>query len=132
MTFKSNLPALRRAMDRAEEAGLYAAAQVGVNATKRGLRGGYTSGDFVTGNSIDAVTIGDPFWTAVGRAIRYGTNLLYNLYWELGHMNVWTGKYERKEVWRPAMLENTEQMRQEYARVYARYLKPFTVEYRGA
>lgn len=42
------------------------------------------------------------------------------LYWELGHMNVFTRKYERVEIWRPTLIEKTEYLRGLFARVIQR------------
>lgn len=118
MSYQSNLPAVVARLRRARSAGLIAAATVLINAVKRGLQGGYTSGDFVTGASINAVTRSEP--DLVNGEILVGTNLMYNLFWELGHFNLFTRRFERVEVWYPAMTSNREQIQAAYARAYAR------------
>ena len=123
-TWKSNRAKVERTMDRANVRGLTAAAYIVSNAVKKELRGGYVSGDFVTGTSINRVTIG-----AIERAgkfeyrIRIGTNLLYNLYWEIGHYNIFLRRFVRVEKWRTAALGSVKEAREAYARVYVRTMK---------
>lgn len=118
-TWHSNIPAVQAALREGQALGLIAAAQVVVNAVKRGLRGGYTSGDFVTGNSINHVTKGPVEQDAAGAFIRVGTSLLYNLYWELGHHNLFSGRYERRPLWIPSLLDT----RAAQGRAYAAQMK---------
>lgn len=122
MAYRSNLPALSGRMEHARASGLIAAATVLVNAVKLGLRGGYTSGAFVTGNVVGSVTRSEPLVTVAEGSIRVGTNVPYALYWELGHQNLYTRRFERKEVWYPALRDNGEQMRAAYARAVRRAL----------
>lgn len=90
----------------------------------RGLRGGYTSGLFVTGRVMNSVTISKAFEIAPGVfGIKVGTNVLYALFWELGHWNLFTGKYERVEVWRPAMFGARQEMREAFARRYTKEMQ---------
>lgn len=104
--------------------GLLAATQVLINAVKRGLRGGYTSGDFVTGNVINSVTRGETEEDSNGElTMRVGTNVPYALFWELGHHNTWTRKFERQPIWVPATTDNLEEIRAAYARAYIATLK---------
>ena len=56
MGYESHVAEAKRRFQKATGDGLLASAQVYVNAVKRGLRGGYTSGEFVTGNVINSVT----------------------------------------------------------------------------
>jgi hypothetical protein len=120
--FRSNLPAFIRAMDDAAPKGLLAGAYVVANQVKRNLRGGYTSGDFVTGASVNHVTIGQVFQEGTGWVIKVGTDLLYNLFWELGHHNIFTRKFERVEKWRPALVDSRFEAMQAYTRVYTQTL----------
>jgi hypothetical protein len=129
--FRSNLSAFLRDSDNAEQAGLKAGAYVLSNAVKRNLKGGYTTGDFVTGASVNHVTIGQVFYEGRGWAIKVGTDLLYNLYWEVGFTPA-RGVYspgigrntqgpimfQRVEKWRPALVDNREEIRAAYTRVY--------------
>lgn len=99
--------ALRR-IDRGAREGLMAQARVVYNAWKRQMalhHGGFKSGDFATGSAVGRITIGPVL--ALGRfgeyAIQVGTDRLYHLFWELGHMNVFSRKYERVETLRPAV-----------------------------
>lgn len=103
---------------------LIAAAQVIINAVKRRLAGGYTSGAFTTGNVLNSVTRSDPEPTGLGGyALEIGTNVPYALYWELGHHNVFTRKYERAPVWEPAFLESQGDAASTYERVLRRLLR---------
>jgi hypothetical protein len=94
-------------------AGLIAAAEVYVTEVKERLEKGYTSGAFVTGNNANAVARGEPEVSGDGVAIQVGSRQVdppYPLYWELGFHSVFTGKYERVEVWVPTLMELRERM----------------------
>lgn len=122
-TWRSNLPAFNRASDEGDKAGLLAGAYVLSNAVKRALKGGYTSGDFVTGQSVNHVTIGQVYREGMGWAIKVGTDLLYNLFWELGHQNIYLRRFVRVEKWRPALMDSRLEIRNAYNRVYISRLK---------
>jgi hypothetical protein len=114
--WQSNLGAFLGATERALLSAAIATAETAVADQKQLLEHGYTSGAFVTGNNVNAVVRGDPVLTADGVAIAYGsTNLEYALPWELGHMNLFTGKFERVETWVPNMIQN----RDKYAGIFA-------------
>lgn len=94
---------------RAVREGLLVAGNRVRNAVVRALRGGYRSslgnrGDFVTGTSLNHVRVAEPVIgpTLDTSYVRVGTDLLYNLYWEVGHHNIFTRRFERDERWRPA------------------------------
>lgn len=90
----------------AVNAGLKAAAYVYANEVKRALAPGYTSGAFVTGRVLNSVTVGEP----ANGAIEVGSDVDYAMYWELGHHNLFTRRYERVEIWRPALEAMTPEM----------------------
>lgn len=104
--------------------GLVAAATVIQNAVKRGLRGGYTSGDFVTGTNVNHVLRSEPEFRGGIGEIRVGTDLnpCYPLFWEIGHYNIFTRKFERKEVWGPAYHDSRDDAIAAFQRVFARGL----------
>jgi hypothetical protein len=112
--------------ERAVDAALRAAAQVVVNGLKdekpEGLRGGYTSGDFVTGNILNSITISDTARDRQGTFVLVGTNVMYAVYWEFGHINVFTRKYERQERWGPTLARTSDEATAAYRRVYARFM----------
>jgi hypothetical protein len=118
MSYQSNLPAVTARMRRARAAGLIAAATVLINAVKRGLTGGYTSGNFVTGHVRASVTRSEPEIGPTDGHIEVGTDVMYALFWELGHINLFTRKFERVEVWMPALLSTREQIQAAYARAF--------------
>lgn len=122
MPYQSNLPAVTQRMQQATAAALLAAAAVVENEVKEGLRGGFKTGDFVTGLSVASVTHSEPQRDAEGAFILVGTSLLYNLYWELGHLSRWTRRFERKEVWMPALLSTRAQQLAAYQRTYLRFM----------
>jgi hypothetical protein len=96
--------------------GLKGAAYTPMNEVKRRLRGGYTSGNFATGTVVGSVTASKPGIEGNTPTIRIGTNREYALYWELGHNNAWSRRYERKEVWKPAMLATVDKTRAAFNR----------------
>lgn len=118
MSYESNLPQTLERIRRARMAGLVAMATVLVNAVKRALTGGYTSGAFVTGNVRSSVTHSEPDISGPVGYIDVGTNVIYALYWELGHFNLFTRRFERQERWMPALLSSREAMQIAYARAF--------------
>lgn len=118
-TWTSNLPEFRRRHERAQKAALIAAALVYENAMKVALTGGYKRGDFVTGRVRSSVTHSEPFLIEpLVWAIRVGTNVLYALFWELGHMNLFSRRYERVEKWRPTAIEERIHIARKFGEVY--------------
>jgi len=116
--WRSNLGDFLAATDRALKSGLIAAAETFLADVKPQLQEGYTSGDFVTGNAANSAARGDPEVTGDGAQIAVGSTQVdppYPLYWELGHHNLFTGRFERKEIWVPTMVAN----REKYAGVVA-------------
>lgn len=122
MSYQSNLPSIEQRLRAARMAGLIAAAEVVVNAVKEGLRGGYTSGLFVTGNVMNSVNRSEPEQNADGAFILVGTGVDYALFWEVGHNNIFTRRFERKEVWMPALLSTRAEQLAAFQRVYARFM----------
>ncbi len=122
MSWKSNVAAVSRRLEAADRAGLIAMQGIVYNEVKRRLRGGYTSGDFVTGHNWDAVTRGEPERTADGHIGKVGTNVPYALFWELGHYSIFTRRFERVEVWVPALFDTRLQQIEAYRSVVQRAL----------
>ena len=113
----------RRATDAALEAG----AQELINGLKeqkpQGLAGGYTSGAFVTGNLLNSITATEPLRGPGGSAFIYVmTDVPYARYWEEGHVNLFTRKYEREERWGTTLLRKMDDIHEAYARVYKRFM----------
>lgn len=107
--FVSHLGTFLGATEQAVRGGLIAAAELCVTDVKVALEHGYTSGAFVTGANVNAVARGEPEVMPFGVSIAVGSrNDVYALPWELGHHNLFTGKYERVEKWVPTMVENRE------------------------
>ena len=102
MAYTSKRHTVKTLLETANAAGLEAAAGVLQRHVQDGLRGGFTSGDFDTGESVEAVGISEVADSSDGQSIRVGTDLLYNLFWEVGFLSAYTRKFERKEVWLPA------------------------------
>lgn len=97
----------RNAFERAISLALTAGGTVILNEVRRSLRGGYRSslgnkGQFVTGASLAHVTLSLPRHQGGKWFISVGTDLDYNLFWEVGHHNLFTRHYERDEKWVPA------------------------------
>lgn len=111
--FTSNLGAFLGATERAMKSGLIAAAETYVAPVKERLQKGYTSGAFTTGNMANSVARGEPEVTSDGASIAVGSTQVeppYGLYWEVGHHNVFTRKFERVEVWVPIAVQMREQL----------------------
>ena len=109
----------------AVDAALKAAAQELINGLKdqkpEGLTGGYTSGDFVTGKSLGEIFATDPMSSPGGkRLIFVSTDSPFAVYWEMGHVNLFSRKYEREERWGPTLSRKYDDCMEAYARVYSR------------
>lgn len=122
--WQSNIPAVLTRLQVAKRDALIVAAQLYVNEMKRRLAGGYTSGDFVTGATVNHVTRTAPRVEPGGEvSIGVGTNLPYNLYWELGFHSIFTRRFERVELWVPTFRALAPQMAQLYSRLVKRSLE---------
>lgn len=121
-TWDSMLDRFNRGFDEGCQKGLIAASHIATNELKRRLRGGYTSGQFVTGNSINSITRSEPYKTSyAGWRIVIGTNVMYMLFWELGHINYWLVDYVRVEHWRLTMIDTRQQQTEAFTRVFRQY-----------
>jgi hypothetical protein len=130
MARRSNFDAVAMRYARARMAGLIAAAQTVLTPIRRELRKGFAGGAFRDGNSALHATRSEP--DLARGEIRVGTDLDYNLYWEVGHLNIFmdgpiegvhgvrTAPIRRKEVWGPALVDHAERMRAAYARAFDR------------
>jgi hypothetical protein len=118
MTLTSHVPQVAEKMKQARRAGLMAAGQVVVDAVKEAIRGGFTSGDFDTGESVENVRMTDVSEDGNGASIRIGTDLVYNLVWEIGHLNIYSRQFERKEVWLPTLLSTRQQQLEAYTTAF--------------
>lgn len=114
--------------DRAAKAGLIAQAEAIRRAWKREIvshGGGFKHGKFGTGTALNAITRSAP--RALAKLGEYfllvGTNLRYHLFWEIGHMNTWTGKYERVETLRPAVEKSMAEGRAAFVRAFRAQLE---------
>ena len=122
-SYKSNLRIVAKRLDKGTDAGLVAAGQQIVNGVQRGLRGGYKGGAFVTGTNTSSVVMTEPMTRFMERLVLIGTSIAdpaYPLFWEIGHFNIFTRKFERKEVWGPALRDNADKARAAFARAVKR------------
>jgi hypothetical protein len=109
---------------KATDDALVASAQELINGLKDpkplGLRGGYTSGRFVTGNLLGSIQATDPYTEAGTRHISVYTDLEYAKHWEEGHQNIFSRRREQEERWKPTLRRKEEDILAVYARVYRR------------
>ena len=139
MSYQSNWANVKARMEAARDAGLVAAAYVGITNTKRRLVPDYyTGGQWATGQTLNSITRTEPFDGPDGRAIQYGTALKRALYWEVGfnqRLHVWYDekkgrwfskpgptRFVRKEIWAPVFLESQEELLAAYTRVFERMM----------
>jgi len=99
--FNSNLGKMMYAQQEVAKAALEASCIVLQNQARENVRGGFKSGDFVTGNLMrsiahDVVHVGKDLRGFVGTPVDYGA------FWEFGHHNAWTRQYERVPWLEPA------------------------------
>ncbi len=114
MTYRSNRPAAEDAIRRGLDEGLRAAAENYTTRVYNRILGGYTTGNFshraegVAGRVMFTEPRDAP---GGGRQVICGTSrtqVPYELYWELGHQNAYSRRYERVEIWRPLLEQNRE------------------------
>jgi hypothetical protein len=117
----------RQAVARADNAGmlgLAAAANVLRNAVVKQFGSSYYKGGkfrstlFVKQRTYYLT----PYRAGDGWETQVGTPVIQALYWELGHQNLFTRKYERVQIWEPAALASIGAMRAAYGRVVARLM----------
>jgi len=116
------------AFERAIGRALTAGGTILWNEIRRSLRGGYLSslgnkGQFVTGASLAHCTLSPPRREGDKWTISVGTDLDYNLFWEVGHHNLFTRHYERDEKWVPAFRRKREQALRTFRMVMQRELE---------
>ena len=117
--YKSNMAFVGRKLHEARTTGLEFAAQQVVNRVVRGLEGGYTSGAFVTGTNTSSVVATDPFRLRGVWTVLIGTSIddpPYPVYWELGFLSIFSNRWERKEVWGPALRDSADRARRAFQR----------------
>jgi hypothetical protein len=122
MSYQSNLPAVKTRLQQATDAGLLAAAAVVENKVKEGLRGGYVSGLFVTGHVMSSVNHSEPEIGPNGAFILVGSDVMYALWYEVGHFNVFRRQFTRVEKWMPAFLNSRGEQLSAFQRAYQRAL----------
>lgn len=118
----------RNAFERAIAIALTAGGRVIQNEIRRALRGGYLSslgnkGQFVTGASVAHVTLSEPRVEGGKWLVSVGTDLDYNLFWEVGHHNIFTRHYERDEKWVPAFRRSRALALSTFHRIMTRELR---------
>jgi hypothetical protein len=124
MPVNSNRDQVEARMRQAEADALIAAAQVYRNAMQESLQGGYTSGRFYSGMQgiAGSVNVSEPVPYPDGTSVTVGSNVVYGKYWELGHLNLFTGKFERVEKWRPTLEQEAPAIIARFHHVYARLM----------
>ncbi len=98
------------------EAAVRGAAIAVQNQAKLNVRGGFRSGAFVTGRLFTDIT--HEVIPGLSPSARVGTTLDYGAFWELGHMNIFTRKFER-EPWLVPAFRSTLVEQQEFAADFA-------------
>ena len=127
MTYTGGLvPTFKVRANNARNNALAAAAQELINGLKDpkplGLRGGYTSGKFVTGNLLNSIQATDPYFESGAWHISVYTDVDYAAFWEEGHENRFTRRREQEERWKPTLRRKEEDIVRVYARVYSRIM----------
>ncbi len=128
MTYRAN-PAVRRQWLAGVDRGLTAAAEFYTKRVRARLLKGYTTGHFAHGmrGVAGRVMYTKPYDYGGGRAVTMGTSTTdvpYEVFWELGHVNIFigggaratslaskrTGSYVRVEIWRPLLTQYASHM----------------------
>jgi len=113
-----------RAYREASRLAMDAAANVYEREVKRAHNDHYTSQAFRGTLQVrQSIRRAQPEMTREGWVQRIGTKLRQPLYWELGHMNLFTRRFERRELWKPTAIAQAQAIRNAYARVLKRLLE---------
>lgn len=109
----------------AMDAGLTAAAEVYVEGVVAKLAAGYTSGAFV-GQSrrpvAETVRVSKPYTRDGVRHVNAGSNDPQTGWWEFGHQNLFTRRFERVEHFRNTVDETGPQMAKSFHDVFSAVL----------
>lgn len=115
----------RRVQDRYREAarmGLAAGGQLLVRELKKAHGDSYyKGGKYRTGQVRQSIKATRPRWNG-GWTLLVGTKLVFPLYWELGHTNRFSGKYERVQIWQPTYLAQINAIQAEFGATLKRYM----------
>jgi hypothetical protein len=123
VTTTDNRRKVSAAYDNAARLGMVAASNVYQREVQRAHGDHYTSQMFRGTLSVrQSIRRTEPTKGLGGWAVRVGTKLRQPLYWELGHYNLFTRKYERREIWKPTALNHIKAIRAAYARVVKRVM----------
>jgi hypothetical protein len=117
-TWDRRVPDIGDRFEGAAARGLFAAAYVYYDEIKRRLAGGYTTGAWVTGQLLNSIAIQPPALEGGDLVARVGTPVRYALYWELGHNNVFTRRFERQERWFPAAIDTQPEQQAAFVRAF--------------
>jgi len=110
MPYRSNLALAVRAYEGACDYGLVMGARVVQRELVRDPgRAGYTSGAFVTGNVAASIRLVGPYTEDGDRTIAVTSDEDYAWWWETGHHNTFTGRFEREERWGPTHARTAQQ-----------------------
>lgn len=106
------------ALTKAAEAGVKAAAEVYAIDVRERLSHGYKAGTFSDGQDAASVEVSSVFTEGALPMIRVGSQNRRTFWWEMGHMNHFTRKYERVEHWREALTESRTAMEEAYQEAF--------------
>lgn len=117
-------PEFRARYREAARLGVDAAANVLEREVARAHDARYYKGGAFRGTLLvkQSIRRSPPEATPQGWVSKVGTNKLPALFWELGHMNLFTRKFERVRLWVPTAQANVERMRRNFAAVVARVM----------
>jgi hypothetical protein len=119
-----NSDAFRRRYREAARLGTDAAANVLEREVAKAHDSTYYKGGAFRGTLLvrQSIRRSPPTDTSTGWLSKVGTNKLPALFWELGHHNIFTRKYERVRIWVPTAQANIERMRANFAAIVARVM----------
>lgn len=110
----------RAALPRAEAAGLVAAAEVYAQHVREYLAHGYTTDNFPGSRGVEnTVEVTSVFEENGKQVIRVGSDDPVTLWWELGHLNLFTKRHERVEHWRYVLETFGDELSSAYGAAFA-------------
>lgn len=101
MTVKSNRAAISAALESGTKESLKEIAGEVKRQVADRLKEGFTSGDFVTGDLAQSVQVSEVEGVRGDWSVTVFSDDPVALFWEVGHNNIFTKRFEKVEVWRP-------------------------------
>lgn len=123
MTWTSRIPQYTQKFNAALAEGMDEAATIYQEEVRLAAAAGFKDGNFVTGELADSISKGPVEGAGGDYSIQVDTDARrkgdtgpgYPTYWEFGFHSIFSRKFERREIWRPAFVAKVGEMKEAIA-----------------